>query len=123
MTTRTLGPGDVARVAAKLDPLCADLDEDDQVTLHAIFAWAGEAVAAQEDPAEVGGFAFDAYVTPGPLAQSFAGGAGHQGTMEIFSFSFGATNPTTMGGSGGAGGSSAGKADLSPLSFTPSPPK
>src|SRR5580692_11433084 len=100
MTTRTFGPADIERLATKLDPLCTDLEADDVATLHAVFAWAGQAVAAQES-SEVGGFAFDAYTTASSLGGSFAGGASHTGTMEIFNFSLGASNPVTIGSASG----------------------
>jgi hypothetical protein len=52
--TDTFDLSDVKRLAAILDSL--DLADQDRAALHAIFAWAGEFVAA-ESGAEVSGFA------------------------------------------------------------------
>ncbi len=115
MTTRTFTPEDIDRLATKLEALGDQLDEDDRATLHAVFTWAGRAVAADAPDEEVSGYAFDGSL-PVSLGQSFAqGAASHSGTMEIFSFSFGAANPTTIGSSSTGGGG--GKADLSDFSI------
>jgi hypothetical protein len=113
MTTRSFTPEDVDRLAAKLEAIGDQLDEDDRATLHAVFGWAGRAVA-QESP-EVSGFGLGADTGGGGLSASFVGGATHTGTMEIFNFSLGAANPTTIGSSSGAAG--AGKVDLQPFTF------
>jgi len=95
---------DVERLAARLDPVCAELDEADRDLLHAIFAWAGQAVGRGGE-VEVEGF--DASPTGGSLADTFGRGPQY---IDIMSFSWGASNPTsTSGGQGDA----AGKVDFS----------
>ena len=52
MAPSTFTMSDVERLAANLDPVCAELDEKDRDLLHAIFAWAGQSVnTGQADPA------------------------------------------------------------------------
>ena len=93
---------DVERLAARLDPLCSEFDERDRELLHAVFAWAGQAVGGEA--AEVEGF--DALSTPmgGGLADTFGRGPQY---IEICSWSFGATNATTTGGQADSAGTSA----------------
>ena len=95
---------DVERLAHHLDPVCAGLDEADRDLLHAIFAWAGQAVG--DDAVEVEGF--DASPTGDSLAETFGRGSQY---IEIMSFSWGASNATNPGGQG----DSAGKVDFSPF--------
>ena len=54
MAPSTFTMSDVERLAANLDPVCAELDEKDRDLLHAIFAWAGQSVSGE--PVEVEGF-------------------------------------------------------------------
>jgi len=98
---------DVERLAARLDPVCAELDERERDLLHAVFAWAGQAVAGEA--AEVEGFG--AFTSPvgGGLAGAFGHGTEY---FEITSFSFGTSNSASS--SGGDGGS-AGKISISQI--------
>ena len=93
---------DVERLAARLDPVCAELDERDRDLLHAVFAWAGQAVGGEA--AEVEGFGTLSPPLAGGLANTFGRGPQY---IEICSWSFGATNPTTTGGQGDSAGTSA----------------
>ncbi len=99
---------DVERLAHRLDPVCAGLDEADRDLLHAIFAWAGQAV--RDEAVEVEGF--DASATGGSLADTFGRGSQY---IEIMRFSWGASNAATPAVQGG----SAGKVDFSPFKVRP----
>ena len=108
MTSNAFTMGDVERLGQRLDPVCAGLDEADRDLLHAIFAWAGQAVG--DEAVEVEGFG--ASPTGGSLADTFGRGSQY---IEIMSFSWGASNVTNPGGQGG----SAGKVDFSPFKINP----
>ncbi len=78
----------VEHLAARLEPVCAELEQRDRSLLHAIFAWAGEAVMEE---AEVSGFTNDLLGLSGlSLTKSFIG---NQAQINIESFSFGSTSP------------------------------
>jgi len=92
---------DVERLAARLDPVCAELDERDRDLLHAVFAWAGRAVGGEAG--EVEGFGALSPPVGGGLANTFGRGPQY---IELYSWSFGASNPiSSSGGQGGAEGS------------------
>ena len=111
MATDPFTMSDVERLAARLDPVCAELDERDRDLLHAVFAWAGQAVAAEA--AEVEGFDASSPAMVGGLADTF--GRGPQ-SIEIYSWSFGTSN--VMTGSGGQA-DSAGKSSISEIKIKP----
>ena len=102
---------DVEHLAALLDPVCAELDERDCDLLHAVFAWAGQAVGGEA--AEVEGF--DALGPPvgGGLADTFGRGPQY---MELYSWSFGVAGPTT---SSGGQGDAAGTTGISEIKIKP----
>jgi hypothetical protein len=99
MAPKSFTMSDVERLTASLDPLCAELDERDRELLHAVFAWAGQAVGSEA--AEVEGFGALSPPMVGGLANTFGRGPQY---IEIYSWSFGATNATTTGGQGDAEG-------------------
>jgi len=101
---------DVERLAARLDPVCVELDERDRDLLHAVFAWAGQAVGGEA--ADVEGFGALSSPVSGGLANTFGRGPQY---IEINSWSFGATNASTTEGQA----DSAGKSTISEIKIKP----
>ena len=64
MASNALTMSDVERLAGRLDPVCAGLDEADRDLLHAAFAWAGQSVG--DEVVEVEGFGVSATAAASP---------------------------------------------------------
>ena len=77
MSEKAFALGDVERLAAALDTKCADLDDRDQATLHAVFTLAGRAAAVGNED-EVSGFGSS------PQAIIFVGGITQGGLFNSF---------------------------------------